>query len=153
MQVWTSPLQRAQQTAAEAFPALTAVVHPSFIEVDYGSLDGLTMADLDPAVWSAMESDHHGPFGGGESLAQVDARVHAVLNELHEDTASLLHSPDEHLAIVSHVSPIKAALTWAMGVPGSAAWRMRIDNASLSIVGTRRDTPALVRLNQTGSVA
>ena len=78
---------------------------------------------------------------------QVDARVYAELDALLGDSSSLLHSEDEHLAIVSHVSPIKSAATWAMGVHGSAAWRMRVDNGSMTVIAVRRQTPAVIRLN------
>ena len=70
--------------------------------------------------------DHDTAIGNGESLASVDARVHAELDALLADPTSLLHRHDEHLAIVSHVSPIKSATVWALGVPGSVAWRMRL---------------------------
>jgi broad specificity phosphatase PhoE len=35
--------------------------------------------------------------------------------------------PERHLAIVSHMSPIKSAVTWALGVSGSVAWRMNLE--------------------------
>jgi hypothetical protein len=38
-------------------------------------------------------------------------------------------------------------LAWALGVPGSVAWRARLDNGSLTAIATRRETPALVRFN------
>ena len=147
VEVWTSPLQRARETAAVALPDVPATVHAAFIEVDYGSLDGTPLAALTKDQWEEMEGDHERPFGGGESLAEVDRRVHPVLESLRTDATSLLHDPDRHLAIVSHVSPVKSALVWAMGVHGSAAWRMRIENASLSVIAGRRDHAAVVRVN------
>jgi probable phosphoglycerate mutase len=59
----------------------------------------------------------------------------------------LLHSTTRHLAIVSHVSPIKAAATWALGVEGSTAWRMRLENGSLTVLGVRSELPQLIRFN------
>jgi probable phosphoglycerate mutase len=86
-------------------------------------------------------------MGNGESLHAVDHRVHTRLSELAQDEGSLLHDADRHLLIVSHVSPIKSALTWAMGVHGSVAWRMRIDNGGVSVIGSRRGAATLVRAN------
>jgi broad specificity phosphatase PhoE len=80
-------------------------------------------------------------------LAAVDERVRAELQQLFEDDSSLLHSSREHLAIVSHVSPIKSAVAWALGVPGTIAWRMRLENGSLTMVGARGHTPQLIRFN------
>ena len=145
--VLTSPLQRARETAALAMPHLEAEVDHAFIEVDYGDLDGTPLDQVSDEQWRAFESDHTHPLGNGESLQAVDERVHARLNALAADTTSLLHDPDRHVLIVSHVSPIKSALTWAMGVDGSAAWRMRIDNGAVSVIGARRGTATLVRAN------
>ena len=146
-EVWTSPLRRARDTAALALPHLAAEVKESFIEVDYGDLEGQPLSAITGEQWHAFETDHGVALGDGESLASVDARVHGELDELLADRDSLLHDPHAHLAIVSHVSPIKSATVWALGVSGSVAWRTRLDNGSMTTIATRRDTPALVRFN------
>ncbi len=146
-EVWTSPLQRARSTAALAVPHLSAQVRASFVEVDYGELDGQPLSVISAEQWEAFETDHHVAFGGGESLSAVDARVHAELDAQLADPESLLHDPARHLAIVSHVSPIKSAVVWALGVAGATAWRTRLDNGSLTVIATRRRSPSLVRFN------
>jgi broad specificity phosphatase PhoE len=146
-QVWTSPLSRARATAQLALPELAATVKESFIEVDYGDLDGQPISQVTLAMWRDFESDHHLALGGGESLASVDERVRAELDGLLADTTSLLHHQERHLAIVSHVSPIKSAMTWAMGVSGSVAWRLRLDNGSISTIAIRRRVPTMVNFN------
>jgi broad specificity phosphatase PhoE len=122
-------------------------VNNAFIEIDYGDLDGQPLSVISAAQWRAFQLDHEVAFGGGESLAMVDRRVHEALNGLLEDETSLLHSAHEHLAIVSHVSPIKSAAVWALGVAGSATWRMRISNGSMTTIATRRGEPYLENFN------
>lgn len=146
-EVWTSPLQRARDTARLALPHLEAKVTESFIEVDYGSLDGQPLSTVTSEQWRAFERDHDLVFGGGESLADVDARVHAELDRLLADETSLLHSREHHLAIVSHVSPIKSAMVWALGVPTSTVWRMHLSNGSITTITTRMASPALLHYN------
>jgi broad specificity phosphatase PhoE len=146
-EVWSSPLRRARDTAALAIPHVEAIVRETFIEVDYGHLDGQPLSSITVDQWHAFETDHTVSFGDGESLAAVDTRVHAELDALLADSTSLLHAHDRHLAIVSHVSPIKSAMVWALGVAGSVAWRTRLDNGSITTIATRRDTPALVHFN------
>jgi probable phosphoglycerate mutase len=97
--------------------------------------------------WRSFEHDHNTAFGDGESLASVDQRVHAELDALLADPTSLLHDSAAHLAIVSHMSPIKSAVTWALGVSGSVAWRMNLRNASITTIATRTSTPMLVNYN------
>ncbi len=146
-EVWASPLARARETAALAMPGRLVVVKDSFIELDYGALEGQSSAALSGDRGQAMASAHDSRFGGGESLAAVDERVRAELGTLFADESSLLHSQSEHLAIVSHVSPIKSAVAWVLGVPGSIAWRMRLDNGSLTMVGARGQTAQLICYN------
>ncbi len=146
-QVWTSPLSRARETANLAVPHVVPVVKESFIEVDYGELEGEPISVVSPEQWRQFESDHDVALGHGESLASVDARVHGELDELLADSESLLHQAHDHLVIVSHVSPIKSAMVWALGVSGAVAWRTRLDNGSLTMIGTRRSAPMLVKFN------
>ena len=146
-EVWSSPLVRARSTAAIALPHLEPVIMESFIEVDYGSLDGQPLSALSAEQWRQFEHDHAMAFGGGESLESLDRRVHGALDALFADSSSLLHRPDEHLAIVSHVSPIKSATGWALGVAGSVAWRLHLNNGSVTTITGRRSTPALLHFN------
>lgn len=146
-EVWTSPLERAWHTARLCVPTIEPIIKESFIEVDYGSLDGQPLAHITVDQWRDFEGQHERALLDGESLDAVDARVGAELDALLNDSDSLLHREDEHLAIVSHVSPIKSAIAWGLGVHGSTAWRMRVDNASMSVLATRRDTPMLIRSN------
>jgi len=147
VEVWSSPLQRAVETETLAAPSHQPRLVDSLIEVDYGALDGVPLADVTPEEWRAFEAEHHLSLGGGESLHEVDQRVHALLDDVAREPSSWLYDPHHHLLMVSHVSPIKSALAWAMGVPGSVAWRLRVDNGSLSVLGARRDGPALIRAN------
>jgi probable phosphoglycerate mutase len=147
VEVWTSPLQRARATATLAIPEIEATVKESFIEVDYGSLDGQPLSEVSEAQWRAFEHDHNTAFGDGESLASVDQRVHVELDAQLADQASLMHDPTSHLAIVSHMSPIKSAMTWALGVSGSVAWRMNLSNGSMTTIGSRMWTPSLLNYN------
>lgn len=146
-EVWTSPLRRARATAALCVPDRVAIVKDAFIEVDYGSLDGQPLSAVSDEEWRAFEYDHDMAFGDGESLALLDIRVHAELDALLADSTSLLHSWDSHLVVVSHLSPIKSAVTWALGVSGSVAWRMNLSNASITTIATRSSTPMLVNYN------
>jgi hypothetical protein len=45
------------------------------------------------------------------------------------------------------MSPIKSAVSWALGVSGSVAWRMNLSNGSMTTVFTRLTTPTLLNYN------
>ena len=129
--VVASPLVRAVETA-RAFGGGVGGGEPDiderWIEMDYGDFDGMPFADVPAAVWRQWRADSSfEPPGGGESLDAVGERVAAACAELLAGDAA-----EQDVVVVSHVSPIKAAVAWALGVDQSVAFRMRLDNASVT---------------------
>ena len=54
------------------------------------------------------------------------------------------------VVVVSHVSPIKAAVAWALGVGTEAGWRTHLDTASITRVVIGPHGPLLRSFNETG---
>ena len=125
--VVTSPLARARDTAA-AF-ATDVTVMDELIELDYGDWDGRPAAEVPPEAWAAWRRDPDFAPPGGESLAHLTARVHDALDDL---AAGL---DGRTAVVVSHVSPIKAAVGWTLGVGVEVAWRTFVAPASLTRIG------------------
>jgi broad specificity phosphatase PhoE len=50
--------------------------------------------------------------------------------------------------VVTHVSPIKAAIAWALGVPHDVAWRMWVEDASVSRLDPGPHGPVLRWFNR-----
>lgn len=140
--VVSSPLLRARQTAA-AFGS-EVVVDDRFVELDYGEWDGRAVSEVPAEVWAAWRSDPDFAPPGGESLGALDRRVRAAC----EDVAP---APDGGtVVVVTHVSPLKAAVTWALGVGDETAWRTRVDPASITRISTAGRLPILRSFNETG---
>jgi probable phosphoglycerate mutase len=130
--VVTSPLRRARQTG-EAIAAVCGApveIDERLIELDYGEWDGRALADVPADAWSAWRADPTFAPPGGESLVQVTERVGEFCRE------RLGGGP---IVAVSHVSPIKAAVAWALGVDEHATWRMQLGLATISTIGARPD--------------
>jgi probable phosphoglycerate mutase len=141
-------LARASETAALAVPHRTAQIDETFIELSYGSFEERPLDSMLGEDWAAMARDHDAPVAPeGESLAEVDRRVIARLEHLADEYRDLWTDPHRHLVVVSHASPVKAAVAWAMGVPGTVAWRIRSDNAARSTVTWRLGRPYLLNHN------
>ena len=51
---------------------------------------------------------------------------------------------------MSHVSPIKAAVLWALALDDTMSWRMRLDVASITRIAPGPDGPVLLTFNETG---
>lgn len=139
--VIASPLKRAIGTAA-AF-GLTVEIDERWIELDYGIYDGKPQSALDPADWRRWRADPHYTVEGGESLASLLARVSPALEDLAERART------EDIVVVSHVSPIKAAIAWALDVGIEISWRCQLDQASISRVLVGPRGPSLKSFNET----
>lgn len=143
--VVSSPLQRAHATATAAAEALglTVAVDDGLIETDFGDWEGLTFleaAQRDPELHGRWLRDTSVAAPGGESFEQVARRVHGVRERLIAD-----HGPATVL-LVSHVTPIKTLLRFALGAGPSVLHRLHLDLASLSIAEFYPDDGASVRL-------
>ncbi|MHB8467226.1 MAG: histidine phosphatase family protein [Acidimicrobiales bacterium] len=139
--VVASPLGRALQTA-EAF-GLPVEIDDRWIELDYGEYDGAKLEDVPPGLWRAWRADSEYAPPGGESLAAVGARVRDACGELSAD-----HGPAP-VVVVSHVSPIKAAVAWSLGVDDRVAWRTFLAPGSYSCIGVDARGPSLHAFNVT----
>lgn len=143
----TSPLRRAVQTAELLGTGLVSVVDDAFVELDYGSLEGRTLDEVDSAHWAAVRDDPATRWPGGESLAEVQARVARVCASLFDRKGEGARSDDGDVVVVSHVSPIKAAVAWAIGADATVALRLQLDNGSITAIAWRRGTPVLLSYN------
>ncbi len=139
--VLTSPLRRACDTAAPIATAcgVPVEVDERLIEIDYGEWEGRPFAELDREVVSRWHRDADFAPPGGESLVVVADRTGSFCDE------RLGAGTDGVIVAVSHVSPIKAAVTWTLGVSPELAWRMRLDVASVTRIARG---PVLLSFNE-----
>jgi broad specificity phosphatase PhoE len=140
--VRTSPLRRAATTAEAIAASAGVAVEPDdrLVELDYGDWDERVIADIPRADWDRWRADPAFAPPGGESLRDVSDRVAAFCDE---------HLAEGLVVAVSHVSPIKAAVAWALHADETASWRMHLDLASITRIGGRAHTAALVTFNET----
>jgi alpha-ribazole phosphatase len=137
----SSPLQRARATAAAISDNI--MIDERFIELNYGDYDGVPMTNIPPETWNEWRTNHHFRPPNGESLAELDVRVQSALTEWSE------HAHDEHVIVVSHVSPIKSAVVWALNGDTSMTWRCMLDRASITRIAVSGRGPSLVGFNDT----
>jgi len=140
--VVSSPLLRARQTAA-AF-GLPVEVDERWIELDYGAHDGVALTDIPEQFWTAWRGDPAWAPDGGESLLAVGERVRQACEELCRSLPA-----DDDVVVVSHVSPIKAAVAWALGVGDETSWRLFLAPGSITVIGCAERGPSLRTFNDT----
>lgn len=139
--VVASPLARARQTAA-CF-GVPVEVDERWIELDFGEYDERLLTDVPLEVWQRWRADPGYAPPGGESLVSVGERVRAACEALADDAR------ERNVVVVSHVSPIKAAVTWALGTGDEVIWRLFLDLASVSKVEVGPHGPVLRTYNDT----
>jgi broad specificity phosphatase PhoE len=143
--VIASPLRRARDTAAAFGRAVE--VDDRWIELDYGDLDGRPPSTLPAGAWERWRSDSTAAPGGAEPLATLGERVRGACAELLRDAAEGV------VVVVTHVSPIKAAVAWALDVPDDAAWRMYVEDASVTRIDVEPTGPVLRWFNRLAPTA
>lgn len=143
----SSPLARARDTASALGLGLPIEVDERWIEVDYGDYEGRPLTEVPSATWARWRADPASAWPGGESLVDVSKRVRQACEELFAAEGSGARA-DEDVVVVSHVSPIKAAVAWALGAGEQVVWRMQLATASLTRVAWGRHGPILCSFNE-----
>lgn len=142
----SSPLGRCRRTAATIAAAIDGnvpvEVDERWIELDYGEFDGRPMGEIPAATWAEWRADPAWCPPGGESLADLGLRVRAAAEALVDEAT------ERDVVVVSHVSPIKAAVAWALGVGDEVAWRMWVAPASITRIGCSGRSPSLRAFNE-----
>ena len=126
----SSSLSRARQTA-RLLGAGEPSIDDRFIEIDFGVHDGTPLSEVPAALWEQFFSDPGFRPEGGESLLDLEHRVGDALDEAFcEDGPARQEGSD--LVVVSHVSPIKAAVALVLGASPLITWKMHLSNASIT---------------------
>ena len=146
--VYSSPLQRTYYTAIQIAARHSHEVQSvdALRECDFGTWEGLSRAEVlerSPEDSQRLREWEHNTSVAppdGESFQALQQRVIAAIERL-------AHAhPDQAIALVSHVGPIKVLLSAALGAPLSSAFRIFLDPATISVVDWRNAAYATVRL-------
>jgi probable phosphoglycerate mutase len=134
--VLTSPLKRARRTAElTGFP--DAVVDRDLVELDYGDYEGLTTAEIvrerpDWDLWRDGSPGGETPEDAGRRADRVIERIRAV---------------DGDVLLFGHGHFSRVLGARLLGLPASAGGLLMLSPASLSIVGSEHDHPAIKTWN------
>ena len=128
--VFTSPLQRARETAQRAVPGVEATVVDALAEYDYGEYEGLTSAEIDQLHpgWELFKDG----CPGGESLHQVIARCDSFIAKLERTAAGRVVIAFTH----GHLS--RVLTTRLVGLNPEAGAVLQNDAASIGVIDDKR---------------
>src|SRR4029453_9097558 len=149
--VYASPIERTSQTAEHiaAHHELEVIPLPGVIEADYGEWTGGKIADLAKTdLWKTVQrAPSRARFPNGESLAEMQSRMVVALEDV------VARHPGELVVVVSHADPIKAAIAHYTGVHLDLFQRIVVSPASVTVFELGAHGSAMVKCNDTGSLA
>jgi len=132
----SSPLRRAADTAARIHAISGAELRKEdrLREGSFGGWEGLTRGEVlnrsgrDAELLLQWEENSSVAPPGGESSEDVRRRAVSLVDDLAGEF------PDASIALVSHVGPIKALLSAALGITLNASRRLFLDPGTISVV-------------------
>ena len=146
--VYSSPLERAMETAAPIADArsLQVIPEPNLRDADVGRWQGKSLRSL--RLTNAWKVVQHSPsrftFPEGESFVSVQTRI---VNTL-ESIAKKYNKPKDVVAVVFHADPIKLAVAHFLGLPLDHFQRLSCDTGSLTALSVGEMGANLIKLNQ-----
>jgi probable phosphoglycerate mutase len=146
--VISSPLARARATAEALGTGLPVEIDDRWVEVDYGEFDGRPLGAVPDEVWTNWRRDPNYRPPGGETLCETGTRVRSACEELFAVEGEGARGPGP-VVVVSHVSPIKVATCWALGLGDQGTWRLYLATASVTRITWGVEGPVLTGFNQT----
>ena len=146
--VYSSPLERARETAAPIGKARGLKVHvdKGLLECDFGEWTGDELKKLMKLPeWNTVQrAPSTFRFPGGESFTEMQGRMVTTLDRLRA-------THDGGVVVcVSHADPIKAAVAHAMGTHIDLFQRIVISPCSITAIAYSAGGPVVLTVNSTG---
>jgi probable phosphoglycerate mutase len=146
--IYTSPLERARETAAPIAKALKqrVKIDKGLLECDFGDWTGAELGKLmKKPEWSTVQkAPSTFRFPNGESFTEMQTRMVTALDRIRAA------HPGGTVVCVSHADPIKAAVAHAMGTHLDLFQRIVIGTCSVSAVAYSPHGPIVLTVNSTG---
>lgn len=144
--VYSSPLERARETAAPLAKAHGLKVHirRDLQETDLGEWQGRLLKDMRrEKSWKVLQqAPSRFRFPGGESIPEQQLRLAKQIEAICAG-----HGPKDVIACVSHADPIKLIIAHYLGLPLDQYQRLSVDTASVSTLFIGEAGAQLLNLN------
>jgi probable phosphoglycerate mutase len=130
--LFSSPMERCRETAAPIAKRLNLEVQilDGLVEVEFGDWTGQEIAEMNSdelwRKWNTFRGGGRIPHG--ESIWEVQTRMVAAIEKLRRQF------PNQMLALFSHGDPLRAAITYYLGMPIDFIHRLELSPASVSVL-------------------
>ena len=136
--VLSSPLTRATSTARLAGFGDRLETDAALVELDYGEYEGLTTAEIraQRPGWDLFRDG----CPGGETVAAVAERTRSLVAQLSAGSGRAM--------VFGHGHQLRILTACYLGLPPDAARHLFLGTASLSVLGTEHEWPAILLWNE-----
>ncbi|MBC7223023.1 MAG: histidine phosphatase family protein, partial [Anaerolineae bacterium] len=151
--VYGSPLRRAYNTAEIIAQAVGRIARPlpGLLDIHYGRWAGRPVEEVareEPDLFRQwLEAPHTVRIPGGESLATVQARAMAALEEVRT------RHPDGMVLLVGHQVVNRVILCTILGIGLEAFWRVGQETCCINLFHYRDGVPYVDLINDTCHLA
>ena len=130
--VYSSPLERAVNTAKLIAEDAEIVCDDRLLEMDYGPYEGTSLEHPAPEIIEFFSDFVHNPAPEGmESLAHVTERLGRFIEDVRQYLTDEETSDDTNVLISTHAIAMKGALEYLTPDSGGAYWSRYIGNCSV----------------------
>lgn len=148
--IYSSPVIRTVETAeiASKILELPFEIDERLFEIELGKLVGLyyddvisAHGDLFAKFYSDNEEENSLLEFEVESFGSVRQRIRHLMNEM------IRKHKDENILFISHLDPIKAAISLAMNIKPSSVYSVQVPNASINVLKNYQNNLSLCGMN------
>ncbi len=134
--VFSSPLQRAVQTAELVAPGVPVRCDERLIEMDYGPYEGIDLTNLPPEIITFFSDFVHNPAPDGmEQLADVVGRTGAFVEEVRGLKGNMLISTHAIAmkGILEYLTPDSHGSYWSKYLGNCAVYAISVEGGRLGV--------------------
>lgn len=132
--VYTSPLQRCQQTAKILFDESTLTMEPLIREMDFGLWEGLgyeqVQKEHEIAFKAWCDNDYEVAVPEGESLKIIHHRICEFIERLKKAREARV----KEVVVVSHQGPLRLLLSQLIGLEHRGFWHFTFEQGCYSLL-------------------
>jgi len=148
--IYSSPVIRTVETAeiASKILELPFEIDERLFEIELGKLVGLyyddvisAHGDLFAKFYSDNEEENSLLEFEVESFGSVRQRIRHLMNEM------IRKHENENILFISHLDPIKAAISLAMNIKPSSVYSVQVPNASINVLKNYQNNLSLCGMN------
>ncbi|MBE5927027.1 MAG: histidine phosphatase family protein [Lachnospiraceae bacterium] len=143
--VYTSPLQRAKETAmiASGLKEDEIILDKRIVEISFGDMEGNVVSrDNQTMVDFFYNPEKYVPVNNAESYEEMLDRTKDFLRDIEEKYKDL---PDTNILVVSHGALIHGVIMLVKGLEIKDIWKSNVANCSITVVEYKEGKYSIIK--------